>query len=51
MVGRPCEAMEGTESFPANFLYLTFYRNTLGEPPMPPIASQLSFLLSLYFLK
>jgi hypothetical protein len=33
--------------FPPNFFYFTFfYRNFGGEPPLPPIASILSFSFS-----
>ena len=42
--GRPWEATGGTGGSPPNVLYFTFiYRNFGGEPPVPPIASILSF--------
>jgi hypothetical protein len=46
------EAMGGMGGFPPNFLYFHFsYGYFRGEPPVPSIASLLSFLLSFYFLK
>ncbi len=45
--GRLWEAMGGTGGSPLNFLYFTFlYVKSGGWPPVPPIASFLSFLFS-----
>jgi hypothetical protein len=43
--------MEGAEGSPKLFLFYFLWKYFEGEPPVPPIASLLSFLLSFYFLK